>query len=126
MYEDGLPPEKVTYSTQLITWADAKKLPYDLIFLFGGGFALAFAFEQSGLSVWIGTRLSVLEVLPPFFIVLCLSMVTVLITNLTSNTAITQILIPIVASLSRAIRINPLLLLFPTTLSASMAYMMPV
>ncbi len=102
------------------------KIPWHIVLLFGGGFALAQGFRQTGLSDFIGTRFAGLEGVPPFvMIVLTCSGLTFL-TELTSNTATTEMILPILASVAVAIKANPLLLMIPATLSASCAFMMPV
>jgi sodium-dependent dicarboxylate transporter 2/3/5 len=94
--------------------------------LFGGGFALAQGFVDSGLSVWFGQQLAGLANVSP--IVLTLSNVTMMsfLTELTSNVATTEMILPILAGLAVTIRINPLLLMIPATLAASLAFMLPV
>ena len=102
------------------------KVPWGIILLFGGGFALAKGFSSTGLSVFIGEQLTGLENISPLFIIIITAFAITFLTELTSNTAITQMILPIVASVSIAIGLNPLLLMFTVTLSASMAFMLPV
>jgi len=102
------------------------KIPWDIILLFGGGFALAKGFVVSGLSEFIGTGFSGLSFLHPFLIMLLAGTVITFLTELTSNTATAEMILPILASISVAIGLNPLLLMLNGTLSASMAFMLPV
>ena len=102
------------------------KVPWGIILLFGGGFALAKGFSSTGLSDFIGYQLSGLSAIPPIFIIMITALLVTFLTELTSNTALTQTILPIVASVSVTLGLNPLLLMFTTTLSASMAFMLPV
>ncbi len=111
---------------RILTWKTATGLPWDIVLLFGGGFALASGFTTSGLSEWLGKQLEGLGSLPPILVVACVCFLLTFLTELTSNTAISQILLPILAALSVSIRVNPLLLMIPGTLSASFAFMLPV
>ncbi len=110
----------------LMDWETAKKIPWSIILLFGGGFALAKGFVESGLSVWIGNQISVFANLPLFVLILIIVTIMIFLTEVTSNTATTQMLLPILAALSLSLKIHPLLLMIPATLAASMAFMLPV
>ncbi len=101
-------------------------LPWNIVLLFGGGFALAKGFTVSGLSEYIGQQFVGMRELDPAALVAGISSIVGFLTEVTSNTATSQILLPVVASVARQIEINPLLLMLPVTLSASMAFMMPV
>jgi len=110
----------------IMDWETAKKIPWSIILLFGGGFALAKAFVESGLSVWIGNQIAVFANLPLFVLILIIVTIMIFLTEVTSNTATTQMLLPILAALSLSLKIHPLLLMIPATLAASMAFMLPV
>jgi sodium-dependent dicarboxylate transporter 2/3/5 len=96
------------------------------VLLFGGGFALAGGFENSGLSAWVGDQLAALAGFPPVVLVVATCGTLTFLTELTSNTATAQMALPVLGSLAEAIRVNPLLLMIPATLSASCAFMLPV
>jgi sodium-dependent dicarboxylate transporter 2/3/5 len=102
------------------------QLPWNIVLLFGGGFALAKGFTASGLSEYIGQQFVDMQSLDPLALVAGISSIVIFLTEVTSNTATSQILLPVVASVAKQIEINPLLLMLPVTLSASMAFMMPV
>jgi solute carrier family 13 (sodium-dependent dicarboxylate transporter), member 2/3/5 len=102
------------------------KVPWGIILLFGGGFALAKGFSSTGLSTFIGEQITGFQNISPLLIIMITAFAITFLTELTSNTAITQMILPIVASVSIAIGLNPLLLMFTVTLSASMAFMLPV
>ncbi len=110
----------------IMDWRTATKLPWGIVILFGGGFALAGGFTQSGLSQWLGAQLTGFSEFSTPVIVISICLMMTFLTELTSNTATTQMLLPILASLSVAIKINPLLLMIPATISASCAFMLPV
>jgi len=111
---------------KIMEWKTASKLPWNIVLLFGGGFALASGFKESGLSQWLGTQLTWVSHLHPLFIVVVICLVITFLTELTSNTATAQMLLPIIASLAVAIKLNPLFLMVPATLSCSFAFMLPV
>lgn len=110
----------------LLDWETAQKLPWGIVLLFGGGFALAGAFKVSGLSEWIGEFFGRLEGAPNIAIMAGVSTMMTFLTELTSNTATTETAIPILSAIAVKIQVNPLLLLIPATLSASCAFMLPV
>ena len=112
--------------SKLMDWATAVRLPWGILFLFGGGFALAGGFESSGLSEWVGEGLRGLAKFSPVVLTggVCASVT--FLTEMTSNTATTGAFLPIVASLAKAIDVHPLSLMIPATLSASCAFMLPV
>lgn len=102
------------------------KLPWNIVLLFGGGFALAKGFQVTGLSEFIGNNFSGLAGMPPIAMIIIICFGLTFLTELTSNTATTEMILPILASVAVAMQINPLLLMIPATISASCAFMMPV
>ncbi len=102
------------------------KVPWGIILLFGGGFALAEGFTSTGLSKFIGLNLQSITHVSPILIVVVVALVMTFLTELTSNTATAQMILPIMASVAVAALINPLLLMITAALSASMAFMLPV
>jgi sodium-dependent dicarboxylate transporter 2/3/5 len=103
-----------------------RNLPWGIVLLFGGGFALAEGFQTSGLSTLIGQRFAGMAGMSPIIMIAIVCFVLTFLTELTSNTATTQMVLPILASLAFDVKINPLLLMIPATLSASCAFMLPV
>jgi sodium-dependent dicarboxylate transporter 2/3/5 len=103
-----------------------RKIPWDIVLLFGGGFALAEGFVQSNLSKLIGQEFIALKTFPFIVLIVILCTVVVFTSELTSNTAQTAIILPILASLSKEIGINPLAVMIPVTFSVSLAFMLPV
>jgi sodium-dependent dicarboxylate transporter 2/3/5 len=121
-----IPASKAT-GGRLLDWEGAKKVPWGILLLFGGGLALAKGFGVTGLSDWIGTEFSAaLEGASSLIVVTSVAAVVSGLTELTSNTATANMVLPIMASLAEAIDVNPLLLMIPATLAASCAFMLPV
>ena len=102
------------------------RLPWNIVLLFGGGFALAAGFQQTGLAQIIGNQFEALGSLPPFFMILLVCLMLTFMTELTSNLATTEMILPILASIAVVTETHPLILMIPATLSASCAFMMPV
>jgi sodium-dependent dicarboxylate transporter 2/3/5 len=102
------------------------KIPWSVVLLFGGGFALAKGFTSTGLSLYIGNQMSGLLSLSHFLMIVIIAASISFLTELTSNTATSQMILPILASVSVSIGLNPMLLMLTATLSASMAFMLPV
>jgi len=102
------------------------RLPWDIVLLFGGGFALAAGFQQTGLATIIGGQLELLGSLPTFFMIILVCLTLTFMTELTSNLATTEMILPILASVAIVTETHPLILMIPATLSASCAFMMPV
>ncbi|XP_042287243.1 solute carrier family 13 member 2 [Thunnus maccoyii] len=111
----------------LLNWQVVhERMPWHIILLLGGGFALAAGSENSGLSKWLGESLAPLQSIPPFAISMLLSLLVATFTECSSNTATTTLFLPILASMAVAIKIHPLYVMMPCTLAASLAFMLPV
>lgn len=110
----------------LLSWEDAVKLPWGILLLFGGGLTLAVGFDESGLALWIGERLSALETLPFVLLLLVLIGIVNFMTEITSNIATTAILLPVLVSLAPVLNVHPYYLMIAATLAASCAFMLPV
>ena len=121
-----LTPARGPSASKILDRQTVAKLPWRIILLFGGGFALATGFIDSGLSMWFGHRLSGLSAVHPLLLVAILCLMITFLTELTSNTATAEMFLPILAALGVAIQVNPLLLMVPATLSCSFAFMLPV
>ena len=102
------------------------ELPWHIILLFGGGFALAGGFVDSGLSAYLSQTLQGTEQLPPLLVIASICLMVTFLTELSSNTATTQMFLPVLAAMAVQAGIHPLLLMLPATLSASFAFMLPV
>ena len=120
-------PASKAIGGKLLSWEDAKKIPWGILLLFGGGLAIAKGFTTSGLSDYIASQLEIwLGNASPFVIVVSTVGIITGLTEVASNTATISLSLPIMASLSQAIEAHPLLLLIPTTVAASCAFMLPV
>ncbi|KAM6242049.1 solute carrier family 13 member 2 [Porphyrio hochstetteri] len=118
---------KIQAPPALLDWKVVhQKMPWNIVFLLGGGFALAKGSEESGLSAWIGSKLTPLQQIPHPAIAILLCLLVATFTECTSNVATTTLFLPILASMAEAICLNPLYVMLPCTLSASLAFMLPV
>ncbi|KAM4567316.1 Na(+)/citrate cotransporter [Odontesthes bonariensis] len=124
---DTAPHQSSGPTTSLLTWKVAqKKLPWGIVLLLGGGFALAKGSEESGLSKWMGDQMTPLQTIPPWAIAIILCLLIATFTECTSNVATATLFLPVLASMSQSIGMNPLYVMVPCTLSASFAFMLPV
>ena len=119
-------PSKKNKGEALLVWDDAKKLRYDIILMFGSGFALAYGFEVSGLSNWLAASLSVLKGVSPVFIILGICVIVTIISEFASNIASIQLAIPVMLALHKDLDVHPLLLMMPATFAASLGFMLPI
>lgn len=119
-------PSRSRPGRRIMDWETARALPWDIVLLFGGGFALAAGFAHSGLAAWAGTQMTGLSGLESPVLVFGLCLAVSFLTELTSNAATTEMLLPVVSSLAVAIQVHPFLLIIPVTLSCSLAFMLPV
>ena len=111
---------------RILDWDTAAKLPWNIVLLFGGGFALASGFKESGLAEILGQQLQGFGAFNPVVIMITICLFVTFLTELTSNTATAEMLLPIIGGLAIAININPLFLMIPATISCSFAFMLPV
>jgi len=111
----------------LIEWETIRHgVPWGVLFLFGGGFAMAAGFEQTGLSDWIGTILSRMGGLSPVTMIVLTCIVLMALTEVTSNTATAVMAMPVLAAAAVQMQIHPFLLMIPGTIAVSCAFMLPV
>jgi sodium-dependent dicarboxylate transporter 2/3/5 len=110
----------------LLNWDWAKRLPWGVLILFGGGLSLASAISASGLAEWISEAMRSGAGWPLFFIVLFVAGVVVFLTEITSNTATAAVFLPLAASFAISLEVSPFTLMVPVALAASCAFMMPV
>ena len=111
----------------LMDWETASKLPWDILLLFGGGFAIAGAFEATKLSNWVGQIFSQLAAGQPVWVLVgAVCLLLTFLTEFTSNVATVTTVLPIIAATSVALNVDPRLLMIPATISASCAFMLPI
>jgi sodium-dependent dicarboxylate transporter 2/3/5 len=109
-----------------ITWEDTLKIPYEIMFLFGAGFSIAKAFSSTGLAFDISQLLLNLTQLSPLILILLVAALITFTTEVTSNTALISIALPIIFSLGASSNIDVNLLLMVATICASYAFMLPI
>jgi solute carrier family 13 (sodium-dependent dicarboxylate transporter), member 2/3/5 len=112
--------------TFLLDWSNAVKIPWGVILLFGGGLAIAAAFDQTGLALWLGEQLELLEGVSMILIILAVVTMAVFMTEVTSNTGMTAMLLPVLASVAIGIGVHPFGLMIAGATAASFAFMLPV
>jgi sodium-dependent dicarboxylate transporter 2/3/5 len=111
---------------RLLDWTSAERIPWGIVVLFGGGLSIAAAMDSTGLSEWLGLAMQGLQGYHPLLILVVLLLITLIATEMMSNVATLTAMLPIVAALAVALEINPLLLVFPVTLTASLGFMLPI
>ncbi len=121
----AVPLPRARYPTAL-DWESARRVPWGVLLLFGGGLALAAAFEASGLSDWIGGRLAGLRGVHLSVVVLATATVFVFLTELTSNTATAALGMPLMSGVAQGLGLAAVPLMAAAALAASMAFMLPV
>ena len=109
-----------------LDWKTARRIPWGVLVLFGGGLSLAVAMEQSGLAAWIGGAVAALGSVPTWVVVAAVATLIVFLTELTSNVATTSMAMPVMAGAAVGLGIEPMLLMTTAALAASMAFMLPV
>jgi sodium-dependent dicarboxylate transporter 2/3/5 len=119
-------PSKNEKGRALIIWEDVSKLPFDIILLFGGGFALAKGFELSGLSTWIASQLQFTETTNIYLLIFGMCVLVSVISEFASNVACIQLMLPIILAIQLTMKVHPLLLMIPATLASSLGFMLPV
>lgn len=119
-------PSGQTERPFLLDWEAAERLPWGVLLLFGGGLAIAEAFETSGLAAWLGQLLGGLGALPGLVVLLGVVVLVIYLTEITSNTATATMFMPVMAALGAGVGLPPIVLMTGAALAASAAFMMPV
>ncbi|MBX3321617.1 MAG: DASS family sodium-coupled anion symporter [Phycisphaeraceae bacterium] len=107
-------------------WESAVRLPWGVLLLFGGGLSLAGAVRETGLDAAIGSTMASLGQPPILVLILTVAILTIFMTELTSNTAVTSAFLPVLAAASTDMGISAVALCIPAAVCASMAFMLPV
>lgn len=110
----------------LLDWPTAVRIPWDIIILFGGGFALAHGFSTSGLTEWLAGQLNVLQGTNLVVAIFAIVVLVIFLTELTSNTATATLMLPIIGALALSMQIHPLGPMIGVAIAASFAFMLPV
>jgi solute carrier family 13 (sodium-dependent dicarboxylate transporter), member 2/3/5 len=111
---------------RLLDWEEFKRIPWDVLILFGGGFALADALEASGFSKWAGAELSFVGAWQPVLMIVTICLVVTLLSEVASNVATATAMMPIAAALATSIGVHPYFLMIPAVIAASSGFMLPV
>lgn len=111
---------------RLLDWEEFKRVPWDVLILFGGGFALADSLEASGFSKWAGGHLSFVGGWHPVLMIVAVCVVVTLLSEVASNVATAAMMLPLGGSLAVAIGVHPYMLMIPVVLAASSGFMLPV
>jgi sodium-dependent dicarboxylate transporter 2/3/5 len=119
-------PSKRRKGEQLLIWQDVTRLPFRIILLFGSGFALAQGFETSGLAELLAGHLGIFNKFPQWTLLLAVIIMVTVLSEFASNVASVQLVLPVLAPLAVSLNTDPLLLMVPATIAASLGYMMPV
>lgn len=110
----------------VLDWETALKLPWGILILFGGGLSLAAAVHANAVAEFLGSHASFLAGMPPVFIILLVTAGMIFLTELTSNTATSATLLPVLAAIAPGLGMHPYLLVIPAAIAASCAFMLPV
>ncbi|MBB6542272.1 SLC13 family permease [Thalassotalea piscium] len=109
----------------ILDWSMTRELPWGILFLFGGGLALSFGFNNTGLALWIGELVSGLDV-STWLLIITVVIAVIYLTEITSNTASTATFLPILGAVAIGLELDPRTLAVPAAVAASMAFMMPI
>lgn len=117
--------EKISKHKRLLDWKSASTVPWGVVMIVGGGYAIAESFSQTGLASFIGQELSFISAYPSILVLVIVITMMIFITEINSNTATANIFLPVLASMAIAAQINPLLLMIPATFACSFSFMLP-
>lgn len=112
-------------SRPLLTWKEAESVPWGVVMIVGGGYAIAESFKATGLAEWIGQSLSFISTFSTLGILLLVVGLMIFLTEINSNTATANIFLPVLATMAVAGQANPLMLMIPATFACSFAFMLP-
>lgn len=119
-------PADIKKAEFLLDWKTAVTIPWDIIILFGGGFALASGFASSGLTEWMASQLLILKNVDLVIMVAMVVVLVIFLTEITSNTATASLVLPVMGAFALAVDLHPLYLMVAVAVAASYAFMLPV
>ncbi len=119
-------PSGAKDGSRLLDWKAAESIPWGVFIMIGGGLAIGAAFESSKLDDQLAGVFAHVGVLPALVLVVGVCLISTFVTEITSNTAVASVLLPIIIGVSQAAKIDPLLLLFPATFGLNWSFMLPV
>jgi sodium-dependent dicarboxylate transporter 2/3/5 len=116
---------KNTKQKRLLDWDSASTVPWGVVMIVGGGYAIADSFNHTGLASFLGEKMSFISEYPTIIVLLIVIFVMIFITEINSNTATANIFLPVLAAMAVAGQMNPLLLMIPATFACSFSFMLP-
>jgi len=119
-------PIDIRKNEYILNWEWAKRIPWGILILFGGGFALAAGFHETGLDSWIGHAFGSIHYRSVLLVVVAVCLLLTFLTEITSNTATITMMLPVLAAMSVSLHVHPFVLMIPATIATSFAFMMPV
>ena len=119
-------PARDAKSESLLNWSDVTKLPFRVILLFGSGFAIAAAYQESGLATFLAKKLEHFAGMPVWVFTLGIALLVTVLSEFASNVASIQLMLPILAPVAVSLHVPPMTLMIPATIAASFGFMMPV
>ncbi|UOY88142.1 SLC13 family permease [Bacillus glycinifermentans] len=115
-----------TKDERFLEWKDMQSLPWGMLLLFGGGLSLAAGFSETDVTGWIAGKLKLLEGHPYLFVLIVLTGAILFMTEIMSNTAVANMVIPMTVGLGAAIHVEPYGLMAAAALASSCAFMLPI
>lgn len=112
--------------TPLLSWEDTRRMPWDILLLFGGGLTLAGQLAEAGVLSAVADSLASMPSLSPALLIAGFVIMSLFLTEVMSNLALTVVMVPVVAQVAIAWGMNPLLLVVPVTMASSCAFMLPM
>ncbi|MDX2250156.1 MAG: DASS family sodium-coupled anion symporter [Bacteroidia bacterium] len=109
----------------IMDWPTALRLPWGILLLFGGAFAVADSFESTGLAGWMADRLAGMQGIPFFLVLLILVTFVNFLTELAQNMAVCTLMMPVIAALAPALDVHPIPLMAAVCMASSCAFMLP-
>ena len=119
-------PAKSGTNKFIVQWKNLRDIPWGILILLGGGLSLAAAVKANGVTEFIGAQTVALSSMPPFLILLIIISAVVFLTELTSNTATTATLVPVLAAIAPSFNAHPYIFIIPAAIAASCAFMLPI
>lgn len=113
-------------SRNLMSWTEARRLPWEILLLFGGGLTLAGALGRAGILEVVASMLSEQGGWPLWMMIAAFAFVALMLTEVMSNLALTVVMVPVVAQVALQLGLNPLSLAVPVALASSCAFMLPM
>jgi sodium-dependent dicarboxylate transporter 2/3/5 len=119
-------PVRLRQAQFALDWASARKIPWGILLLFGGGFAMAYGVHHTGLADWVGERLQGITEWPPLLMIATVALCSTLMSQFASNTAIATTFMPILGATAIGAGLHPFVLMAPGAMAATLGFMLPV